>query len=277
MRAKASGMDGVTLEAGGPVYLRLEFPEKTGQVEAVFSTRIGGFSPPPYDTLNLGYGGDKPGNVLKNRKALLSALGYMPDRVVVVSQVHGREVAVLDHHAAAEGARDFRCLGQADAIITDQVGFVLMTLYADCVPVYLYDPVKHVAGLAHAGWRGTVAGTPAACVEKMAGTFGSQPRDLVATIGPSIGPCCYEVGPEVVLALEEAFPRSAVTIRNGGRTMADLWTANAAGLVQVGLATGRIHVTGLCTACRRDLFFSYRAEGGKTGRMGACIALRPRA
>jgi YfiH family protein len=145
--------------------------------------------------------------------------------------------------------------------------------FADCVPLLLYDPHKAVVGIAHAGWLGTVRGASQAAAQTMIQAYGSDPADILAGIGPSIGVDHYEVGPEVVAQVEAAFGgegRQLIETR-GGRTYLDLWAANKIQLARVGVE--QVEVAGLCTACHPDDWYSHRLEKGKTGRFGALIAL----
>jgi hypothetical protein len=163
---------------------------------------------------------------------------------------------------------------QADGIITDAHDVPLVMRFADCVPVLLYDPVKRAIGLAHAGWRGTVAGIGPATVQAMVDTYGSRPADIVAGVGPSIGPCCYEVGPEVVAQVRETFGTTRGLVEPETEAHGphlDLWEANRRALEKAGVQ--RIELSGLCTACHTHEFFSHRAEAGRTGRFGVILVL----
>ena len=246
-----------------------------GLIHAV-STRHGGVSRPPFATLNLTWAvGDDPEAVEENHRRLCAALGVPREALVSPRQVHGAEVRRV-------GASDRgRFIPGCDALITDEPGVVLLLRFADCVPIFLYDPRRKAIGLAHAGWRGTVAGIAQATVRAMTEAFGSRPGDLVTALGPAIGPCCYEVGPEVVAAVNTAFgpdngllshPVSNPYRLTHKRAHFDLWAANERQLRAAGVV--RIEVAGLCTACHTDEFFSYRAENGRTGHHGALICLR---
>src|SRR5262249_9448876 len=161
------------------------------------------------------------------------------------------------------------------AIVTDRPGLPLSMRFADCVPVLLYDPVHPAIGLVHAGWRGTMSDVVGAAVQKMSDTFGTRPADIQAGIGPSIGPECYQVGAEVVEATCAAFGDSDGLVHHAadGSAYLDLWEANRRALERAGIR--QIEISGLCTACHTDEFFSHRAEHGRTGRFGAVIALEP--
>lgn len=237
-------------------------------VHGIF-TRRGGVSPQPWESLNAGGTvGDEPDRVQENRRRLFAALGRNPDTLYDVWQVHGVGVAIaetprppLSNHL------------QADVILTDRTSVTLMMRFADCVPILLYDPVRKVIGIAHAGWVGTVRGTVCIAVQAMQANYGSHPADLHAAIGPSIGPDHYEVGPDVVNQVRAAFNQDAsnlVAIRDG-RMYFDLWAANRLLLEQVGVT--HIEVAEICTACHVDDWYSHRFEKGCTGRFGVLIGL----
>lgn len=235
---------------------------------AVF-TRRGGVSPAPWASLNLGGTvGDDPMRVRENRRRALHALGLEETSVYDVWQVHSAQVVV------AQAARPAHMPHvQADAILTGQRGVTLLMRFADCVPILLYDPQRQVVGIVHAGWQGTVRKVVREAVLQMQATFGTQPADLLAAIGPSIGPDHYEVGKDVVEAVEQTFgtDSSALLPRCDGRVFFDLWAANRLLLEQVGVR--QIEMAALCTACHTEDWFSHRAEKGRTGRFGALIAL----
>ena len=236
----------------------------------IFTTRKGGLSQKPFDALNLGSGGgDDPGVVAKNRALLVQALG-LGGEVKTVSQVHGNDVYVLKDPNGAKPLKGY------DAIITALKGVAIGVLTADCVPVLLYDPVKQVVGAVHAGWKGTIDGIPARAVEEMASSFGCQPSDICAGIGPSIGPCCYEVDGNVVGPLYRAMSESCedlISPSRPGRWQFDLWKTNRRTLQLAGLRPENINVFGVCTSCNTDKFFSHRRSSGRTGRMFAVVQL----
>ena len=221
------------------------------------STRKGGVSPSPYDTLNLGTGsGDKASSVEENRRRFWEAMGIDTAQLAIPQQVHGNRI----RRVTAPGG-----YGETDGLISDERGVVLVVQVADCLPIFLYDPRRQAIGLVHAGWRGTASEIASRCVETMESAFGTRPRDLTAFFGPSIGPCCYEVGEEVT----HRFPAKYV---KGGHL--NLWKSNRDQLVGKGMEPDRVEISGLCTACHTEWFFSHRASGGKTGRMLALFGLR---
>ncbi len=166
-------------------------------------------------------------------------------------------------------------LPDTDALITDTRGIVLAAFSADCPLVAVVDPVRRAVGLAHASRRGTFGLIAARTVRAMERLLGSRPADMLAAIAPSIGPCCYEVGEEVLAEARGALPGAErFFARAEGRLRLDLWAANAAQLAEAGLAPQRIEVAGVCTRCRSEEFFSYRASGGRTGRFAVLVGLR---
>lgn len=233
-------------------------------------TRRGGVSSPPFDSLNVGSTvGDDLYRVLDNRQRMVGIFGLRDEDSRTTWQVHGSHV--ID--ASASGATD-GTPPKADGIITNAHDLPLVMRFADCVPLLFYDPVRGVIGLAHAGWRGTITGIGPATVQAMADQYGSRPADILAGIGPSIGPCCYEVGPEVEAQVHEAFGSTAGLIEPGNGTHGahlDLWEANRRALAGAGVK--HIEVGGMCTGCHTHEFFSHRAEAGKTGRFGALIVM----
>jgi len=237
-----------------------------GLLHAVL-TRIGGVSQGSYATLNLGHTvGDDLAAVEENHRRALGALGLQPGRVVSPYQVHGARVAVVGraHLGAIQPA--------TDALVTAVPAVPLLMRFGDCAPVLFFDPVRRVVGMAHAGWRGVVAGAVEATVQTMTERLGCDQADLWAGIGPAIGPCCYAVGPDVVAAVEGACPPGAEVVRHvNGRTHLDLPAAVQAQLRAAGVK--QVEDAGLCTACHVDEFFSHRAEHGRTGRFGVVIEL----
>ena len=233
-------------------------------------TRLGGVSEAPFYSLNVGGTvGDSPDNVRRNRERLYGEMAVAEDAVRTCWQVHGANVLVLNDETPQSWPPP-----EADGLITRRSGLALTMRYADCVPLLFFDPVQRAIGIAHAGWPGTLAGIGPATVRAMQQTFGCDPSNIAAGIGPSIGPCCYEVGPEVVAGVRAAFDGAAETLLKPGkgeRPHFDLWAANALALRQSGVE--RIEVARLCTACHTELFFSHRAEHGQTGRSGAVIVL----
>jgi len=230
-------------------------------------TRLGGVSPPPYDSLNVGeFVGDEERRVEENLSRICSALGISSKDVATAFQVHGSNLAVI-------GLDDRgRAFPETDALITDAPGIALMLRFADCVPIVLYDPFRSCVGLVHAGWKGTVEGLARKTVTAMMEAYGSRPKDILAGLGPSIGPCCYRIGKDVVELVRGAFSNwSSYLFRKGASFHFDLWEANKRQLEEEGVK--RIEISGICTSCRSEEFFSHRAEGGRTGRFAVVVGL----
>lgn len=264
----------MAFQQNGPIrYYTFDSLADQNLTHAVF-TRQGGVSPAPWDSLNVGSTvGDEPTRVINNRRLSFRALGRPFESVFDVWQVHGSAVVCAEAPRKPQAGYQ-----QADAILTDRLQVTLFMRFADCAPILLYDPVREVGGLVHAGWQGTIKKAAARALEAMRSRYGSSPADILAGIGPSIGPHHYEVGPEVVAQVEAAFGADASALLerrpgDSGRTKAqfDIWSANRLVLEEAGVR--HIEVSGLCTACHLEDWYSHRAENGRTGRFGALIAL----
>lgn len=247
--------------------------DRSGIVVA-FSERMGGVSEPPYASLNLAaHVGDEPAAVDENRRRFLGALGLAEHRrcLTCAEQVHGTGVRIVRPGEAGQGARaagGAPPVPAADALVTMQAGIPLMLLFADCVPVIVVAERARAVAVAHAGWRGLAAGVIRNAVAALRAAASSD-EDLVAYVGPHIGPCCYEVGPEVV----SQFANKFVTIRRASAVL-DLGAAAAEELESSGVPRERQCHLGICTAHNTERFFSYRAEG-RTGRHAALVCIVP--
>jgi polyphenol oxidase len=228
-----------------------------------FTTRQGGGSEPPFDSLNLGGSvGDDPVRVAGNWRRVVRETGLAFARV---RQVHGARAVCLDSATAPAL--------EADAVLSRTLGLAACISVADCVPVLLADPASGAVAAVHAGWRGTIARAAAEAVRALAAEVGAAPERLLAAVGPAIGPCCYEVSPD--LAARFAAEIGPGVVRRSGAPTLDLWESNAAVLRGAGVAAERIETVRRCTSCERDLFFSHRRDAGRTGRQVAFIAPRP--
>ena len=230
-------------------------------VTAAFTTRAGGVSDAPYASLNLaGHVGDDPDSVALNRKAAGAALGIDPGRITWCDQVHGSDVAVV---SGSDAGRTFE---RVDGLVTAEADTPLAVVAADCVPVLLADRRRGILGAVHAGRPGLVAGV----VEVAVGTMldvGAVREDIVAAVGPSIGPCCYEVGDDVAAEVTELLPVTKATTRDG-RTSLDLTAGVRHVLAREGVRA--VTITGGCTAHQPGVYFSYRREG-TTGRQAGIV------
>ncbi len=236
---------------------------------AIF-TRQGGVSRTPYRSLNLGSTvGDDDRAVQLNNQTICEVLNISADQTVSCYQVHGADVLTIDRHNRQ------RMMGQADGLITADSNIYLFLRFADCTPLLFYDPVQQAVGLTHAGWRGTMQNAAGATVAAMINRLGCRAANIIAVIGPAIGACCYEVGPEVITAAEKNFGTAAGLFQSNGKpghTHFDMAEANRRQLAESGVK--QIISSNLCTACHTDKFFSHRAEKGQTGRFGVIIGLR---
>ena len=237
-----------------------------------FCTRRGGVSRAPYDGLNVGdLVGDREGNLLRNLNLVKDAFAIPDGRLILMRQVHGDRIHVIDEDGPLpEG------LPECDGLITDRPGVALGIRTADCVPLFFVDRTRRIIGAAHAGWRGTALAIAARMVATLTERFSSRPEDILAVFGPAIGPCCYQVDTPVFEAFS-AMPGADLFLRpcpEKGRWMLDLALANRLQIRETGVPAENIYVTGLCTACRPNLFFSHRAAGGRTGRQISLIMLR---
>jgi YfiH family protein len=230
-----------------------------------FSTRRGGVSEGEFSSLNLGRSvGDSIEHVSENHKRLAAAVGYAPERLFERSQVHGSAVYTVRSGELPERVRE----GQSDALIAEAgTGAAVGVRVADCVPVLIADTKSGAVAAVHAGWRGVVAGVVTATLDAMRG----EREGFIAAIGPSIGPCCFEVGDEVASQLAEAVGDGLVLRRAPQKPHVDLWRAVEMQLYRAGVRT--IDTLGLCTMCDRDQWFSFRRDGAKSGRMlGVIVA-----
>lgn len=241
-----------------------------------FSTRLGGVSRGIFASMNLGFHrGDTDEHVIENYHRICESIGICSEHLVCNDQVHKTQVRVAGKADWGMGFCKERDYAEIDAQITNEPGVPLVVFGADCVPLFLVDPVKRVIGAAHAGWKGTVGRIGAITVRRMTEEFGTKPSDVHVVIGPSIGACCYEVGEEVAecFAAEFASSEQLLTPKDNGKYMLDLWTANRLSLQEAGVMAEHITTSGLCTMCRQDLFFSHRATEGKRGSMAGFLML----
>ncbi|MFZ7124633.1 MAG: polyphenol oxidase family protein [Desulfobacterales bacterium] len=271
LSCEASGLDDVWVEGQGLV--RYRFPRlacEPGVRHGIF-TRHGGVSRPPFHTFNLAKGvGDRPSDVDENRRRLRRAMGG--GRLVLVRQVHGITPLVVrcPDPEGFRGSPGDWVAGEGDAVITDCPGLWLTILVADCQAVLLWDPDRRVVANIHAGWRGSVGNIAGATIVEMTRRFGTDPRRLVAGIGPSLGPCCAEF-----IHYRSEIPRDLWRFKRPGSRF-DFWEMTRYQLARAGVAPERISTSGICTRCGTDLFFSYRAER-TTGRFAAVIGMDPTA
>jgi YfiH family protein len=275
-------------EPNGVELLFIEAWMKRGSgLTAGFTSRHGGISESHFASLNCGlHVQDDPACVVGNRERLAEALHTQLGSCVYAEQVHGCEVEKVTRWQAGAGTHSREAAIQSkDAFITNEPGVFLHALFADCVPLYFYDPAGRAAGLAHAGWKGTVLNIAQETVAAMQREYGSRPEQLLACIGPSIQGCCYEVDEVVLSRVREVMNDLGIINKcaetgspvyddlGNGKYKLSLQQLNRQIMIKAGILPTHIELSRLCTSCRTDLFFSHRKEGGKTGRMAAWIGL----
>lgn len=257
-------------EARGVEVFRSPLLERLGFVAHAFSTRRGGVSEGPYESLNLGGArGEEPGRVAENRRRFFGAAQMAPGRVAEVRQVHGAEVVAAEDLNGGE-------IVCADAVMTCEPGVAVAVQTADCLPVLFADPRRRVVAAVHAGRQGIAAGVLAETVGRMAERFGCRPGDLFAALGPAISGACYEVGEECMPPFRERYPdwREFSVTGGAGKWLLDLPEAARHQLRGAGLPEEQIGAEGPCTFSQPERFFSYRRDGAPTGRLLAAIAIR---
>lgn len=300
----------IEYEWGGTRYVQFALFQQFPELVHGSFTRHGGYSVSPHSGLNVSVSNDDSfDNVLRNRLLALESLGIETYPCATAWMVHSADVLTLEGDDWDDWKDDWpyrsymldereliwttRPRRKADAIITRRRGVALAMSSADCAPLLLYDPTQGIIALAHAGWRGTARGIGAATVDAMREQFGCQPEHIYAGIGPTIGACCYEVTEEVrdLFRGEHAFETmptgeryrnlvrdsavfSVVELVGRGSLRLDLWETNRNQLLLAGLRPAHIEVSGICTSCQKEHFYSYRAEYSKTGRFPSILALR---
>lgn len=262
--------------AGVPV-LYADGIEAAGGVAHGFSTRLGGVSQGAFTSLNLGLTrGDDPEHVRENYRRFLSAVGASGKAFAMCDQVHGDTVRAITT-ADVKGDLYGKLHYEADGMMTAIPGVALVVFSADCIPVLLYDPVRRVIAAVHSGWRGTAAGIVTRAVERMGQVYGCWPENILAAIGPGIGPCCFETHEDVPNAMMAAVASPAlpfIKIKENGKFSVDLKGINAKRLELAGLDPANIAVCRDCTACMEEKYWSHRRQGTERGSMAAVIELR---
>lgn len=259
------------LHDGEVPYLTFRKLDQAGAVHG-FSTRAGGVSKGMFSSMNLSYTrGDEEASVDENFRRIASAIGFDEKKLVFSNQIHDTQIRRVSEEDCG------KVMTGMDGLVTDVPGIPLYTGYADCVPLFFYDPKKKVAALAHSGWKGTVGRIGLKMVETMKDGYGCDPEDMIAAIGPSICRDCYEVSEDVARQFIEEFsehPKEELLDDKGnGKYQLDLWKANEIILTEAGILPEHLDITDLCTCCNSDHLFSHRATKGKRGNLGAFIVL----
>lgn len=244
-----------------------------------FSTRLGGVSTKHWSTMNLSFSrGDDQKTVMENHRLFADAVGYNREKLVFSDQVHLTKIYKVTSQDAGKGIIKESDIKGIDGLVTNEPGIPLITFYADCVPLFFYDPVKKVVGMAHSGWRGTVGKIGAKMIRFMEKEYDSQPKDIVCAIAPSICQKCYEVSEDVAVQFLEVFGKDygdeLLYQKENGKYQLNLHYACEQTLLDAGIKKENIDVTNLCTCCNPELFFSHRITGDKRGNLAGVIGLR---
>lgn len=259
----------------------LEFPglTETGIVSQAFTTRIGGVSEDHLGTMNVSFTrGDREENVQENLRRIGELIGADREKMVFSKQTHTTNVRLATLEDAGKGVLKPLGYDDVDGLITNTPGLCLVTMYADCVPLYFVDPVHRAIGLSHSGWRGTVNRMGQETVQRMGECFGTRPEDVHAAIGPSICQDCYEVTGDVIGQFKQNFDEKHWSElfyqTDTEHYQLNLWRANEIVLIEAGIPSEQIETAEVCTCCNPEILFSHRASHGKRGNLGAFLMLR---
>ncbi len=261
----------------GVIYITFDKLDRAGVVHG-FSTRIGGVSKGYLGSMNLSFHrGDDPDAVMENHRRFADAVGYDYRKLVFSDQVHKTDIYKVTEKDAGKGIMRDTDIREIDGLMTNVPGIPLMTFYADCVPVFFYDPVKKVVAMNHSGWKGTVAKISRCMLSRLKEEYGTEASDLICAVGPSICKDCYEVSEDVAKQFMDAYTKAQVDEivydKGDGKYLLDLHRANYYNLVDSGVLSEKIDVTNICTCCNSDVLFSHRASHGLRGNLGAVIML----
>lgn len=265
-------------QSGEVRYLVYPLLEQTGIVKHGFSTRIGGVSKGDCSSMNLSFSrGDDESAVRENYRRMARALEVSYEDFVCSKQTHTTNVRKVTEEDRGKGLIKPLDYQDVDGLVTNVPGLCLTTFYADCVPLYFVDPVHHAIGLSHSGWRGTASGMGRVTLETMAREYGTDAKDVIAAIGPSICQDCYEVSEDVILEFQSAFSKehwsSLFYRKENGKYQLNLWKANEIILLDAGVLPEHLAITNICTCCNSEILFSHRASHGKRGNLAAFLAL----
>ena len=256
-------------------YLQFNSLSELKFIRHAFSTRLGGVSEGEFTSMNTAFNrGDDPAHVTENYRRICAAAGFDFDSLVASAQDHHTYVRAVTSADRGVGIRKPRDRESVDALITNEPGVTLVTYYADCTPLFFVDTVTHAVGLAHAGWRGTVGRIGQKVVEKMTALYGTDPKNIMAAVGPAISVCCYEVDEPCAaqfLALRDLDSDKFVFPKGNGKFMVDLLETNRQILVKAGVPAENIAVSDVCTNCHSDLLWSHRATKRHRGTMSAFL------
>ena len=257
----------------GVKFLTIPSFERAGGVVCAFSTRIGGVSPKPFDTLNFSRKREESDeNFEENFRRFADAVGFNADIATGINYAHSAEVYHVRREDAGRGIFKEALPSVCDGLYTDEPGIPILSFHADCTPLFFYDPVRRAAAVCHAGWRGVVAHMAANAVEALA-SLGCRKENILAAIGPCISAKNFEVGEEVRDIFFNTFGGSVV-LERGGRLYADLNKACLKDMADAGLSPSQVSDAAMCTYDGEELFYSHRRDNGKTGAMAAVILMK---
>ena len=273
----AKQVDVAFIEKDGVQYLTFTKWQDQQLIHA-FSTREGGVSDGIFSSMNLGFNrGDETSNVKENYRRMAQVLNTSIENMVLSRQVHELEIAKVTASDKGNGITKANQWQSKDGLYTTETGITLVTHYADCVPLFFYASKSRLVGLAHAGWRGTVGEIGKKMIECWTQEEGVSIEEIEVAIGPSIGPCCFEVGPEVAEQFMKQFDQGATFIsgpKADGKYHIDLWECNRQSLLHAGIKEDHIMCSKLCTCCHHETFFSHRYTKGQRGTLAAFIELK---
>jgi len=256
---------------GKVVYLTYPELEEIPMVLHGFTTRVGGVSKDIYSSMNLSFSrGDEEETVIENFHRIAAAIGFPYESIVCSDQTHTTNVMEVTAKDRGKGITRSKDYTDVDGLITNDPNVTLATFYADCVPLFFVDPVHKAIGLSHSGWKGTANKIGQVTIEKMRETYGTDPKDIFAAIGPSICQDCYEISEEVAVKFKEEF----LIEKENGKYKLDLWKANEKNLAECNVPMEQIYLPNLCTCCNPKLLFSHRASKGKRGNLAAFLKIK---
>lgn len=273
-------------------YFSYEVLDKLPFISHLFTTRLGGVSKEHLSSLNLSYTrGDDDENVTENFRRVAKEMHITIDDIVLSHQTHTNNVRVITEADKGKGITKPLDYSDVDGMITNVKGICLSTFYADCVPLYFVDPVNKAIGLSHSGWKGTVTRIGKETIEAMAKEYGSNPRDILVAIGPSICMDCYEISEDVAERFIEEFglhnsildyanlnkneyKKVILAEKPAGKYQLNLWEANIRVFLDAGILPEHISLTNVCTCCNSELLFSHRKTNGQRGNLGAFLMLK---
>ena len=265
------------VQINGIPYITFPVLEKIDWIRHGFSTKLGGISTEHLSSLNLGFSrGDKMEKVVTNHEIIAKAIGFDAQNIVVSDQTHTTSVRVVSKADRGKGIYTNKDYTDIDGFITNEKNVVLATYFADCVPLYIVDIKNHAIGLSHSGWKGTVGKIGHKTLMKMSETYGTDPKDVIVCIGPSICQNCYEISKDVALQFVNNFPEHKEDIlieKPNQKYHLNLWKCNQLVFLESGVLFENIHITDICTCCNIDTLYSHRGHYGMRGNLAAFLEI----